>query len=120
MGVFVIYIALLTTIYYLFQHEHPVRTWNETLLIIFKVAIGVTASFEPKSTAFRILYGLGLFGGMVFSIVVNSILMRNITMPILQPQIQTIAEITTGDFKLIGDQFVLAKLIQQSDVSYNG
>lgn len=116
MGVLVLIIVLLLTCYYLFQYEHPIRTWNEGLLIIFRVAIGISANFEPKSTPLRIFYGLGLFAGTIFSIVVNAILMRNVTTPILNPQIQNIDEITNGEFTLIGDQFALAKLKLQTNV----
>lgn len=118
LGVLILAVALLLVIYYLFQYERPVRTWNEGLLIIFKVAIGISPSFEPKSAPFRIFYASGLLGGTIFSIVVNAVLMRNITTPILHPQIETIDEITSGEFKLIGDRFTLTKLKLQTDVRY--
>lgn len=112
-------VSLLLVAYYLFQYERLMRTWNEGLLIILRVAIGVSPGFEPKSTPFRILFATGLIGGTIFSIVVNAILMRNITTPILRPQIRTLDEITSGKFKLIGDQFTLTKLKLQPNVMFS-
>lgn len=116
LGVLIIAVSLLLVAYYLFQHERPVRTWTECFLMIFRVAIGLSPSFQPKSNPLRILYASGLLGGTIFSTVVNAILMRNITTPILRPQIQTIDEIIYGEFKLIGDQFALTKLELQTNV----
>lgn len=108
--------SLLLIVYYLYQFENPIRTWNEVLLIIFRCAIGMSGNARPQSTPLRVVYAFGLLGGILFSIVVSSVLMRNITTPIMRPQIQTIVEITNGDFKLIGDQFMLVKLKLQNKV----
>lgn len=116
MGLLIAVMTLLPFFYYLFQYEHPIQTWNETLLMIFRVAIGISANIEPKSNPFRITYAFGLLAGTIFSIVLNAIIMRNVTTPILRPQIQTIEEITNGDFKLMGDRFALAKLKLQTNV----
>lgn len=110
-------IILIAFEYYLIHFERPFRNWNEMLTITLCAALGLPVAFTPRTNAFRVLFVFGLFAGLMFAITVSSMVMRLITSPILRPQIQTIAEITTGHFKMVGDRFVFHWMSKQNQVN---
>lgn len=117
MTIFVLFMSLLLFGYYLIQFERSIKDWNDLVMLIFRCAIGLPANFKPQTDSVRVVYAFGLLGGILFSIVASAVIMRNVTTPILRPQIRTIEEITSGEFKLIGDRFAFNKLQQQNQVN---
>lgn len=96
--------------------EHKKKNLFEILQIILCCALGLSASYQPQSNPFRILYGFGIFAGIIFATLVSSVLMIIATKTIYRKQIVTTQEILEQDFSLVGDRFALDKIIQQNKV----
>lgn len=116
-SVAVVAIFLIAVEYYLIQFEHPVRTWNEMLFITLCAALGMPVAFNPRSNPFRMLFVFGIFGGYMFATILSATIMRQITNPILRPQIESIDEIINGNFELAGDGYTLIQMGNQNEVN---
>lgn len=108
-GVSVTAIIVIATEYYLIQFEHPVRSWNEMLFITLRCALGISVAFNPRTNSARCLFLFGLIGGFIFATILSA-MMRQITNPILRPQIESIDEIINGNFTLAGDRYAFIKM----------
>lgn len=115
-SVFVVAVFLIAVEYYLIQFEHPVRTWNELLLITLCAALGMPVAFYPRTTALRMLFVFGTLAGFMFATILSATVMRQITSPILRSQVQSIDEIISGNFRLVGDRYAFIKMSQQNQV----
>lgn len=109
-------ILLVAVAYILMIVEHKKKNLFEILQIILCCALGLSASYQPQSNPFRILYGFGIFAGIIFATLVSSVLMIIATKTIYRKQIVTTQEILEQDFSLVGDRFALDKIIQQNKV----
>lgn len=105
--------------YYLQKTEPHKKDWHYITLFALTVCIGYPHSYRPKGNPLRVLFSIGRFGGILFYIVVTTVLLLRITVPQYMPQINSVAEITKGDFTLAGDRFAFQKISQQNEVANN-
>lgn len=78
--------------------------------------LGLPCCYNPKTTANRIAYLFCLFGAIILTSVLSSGLIQFIMTPILSPQIQSVQEINSEDFKFMSDRFAFEKIVQQKKV----
>lgn len=115
-SLFGLLILLVAVSYFMMVVEQTKKSSLDLLQIIFCCALGLSVVFRPQSNPLRILFGFGILAGMIFSTLTSSILLTIATNPIQRPQIQTIQETLIQNFTLVGDQFVLDKMMQQNKV----
>lgn len=108
-------------LYFLIQgDENPYwfrKDLHYTIICIALPAyIGFSQIYRPRAILVHLFLGLMLLEGVVISGLWNGVLLRIITHPIQGIQTQTIAEIISDDFRLVGNTFALHKIQQQHQV----
>lgn len=96
--------------------ENTKKSSIDLLEFIFCCALGLSVAYRPQSNPGRVFFAFGILAGMIFAILVSSVLMTMATKPISRPQITTIQEILEQNFSLVGDRFALDKMIQKNKV----
>lgn len=79
--------------------------------------VGFSCTFKPTFHITRFGFFIVLFAAIVFTTTKNSMLIVFITSPIYDPQIQSIQEIVSRNFNLMGDPFALYQISQQNEVN---
>lgn len=103
---------------YVFQQlESPKRCSTDLLLNALCICLGFPCTLRPKSNPCRILIISCLFASIIIVVVTASVSIRSITTPMLNPQIDSIKQITNGEFSLVGDRFAFLKMLHQNEVN---
>lgn len=110
-------VGIVALIYFIQQFEEQKWDWNLITINLVCVACGFNSTFKPKNNAMQLGYILFLFAALIFSTLLGSVLIKQITKPILKPQIDSISEIIDGDFELVGDRLAFMKISQDNKVS---
>lgn len=103
--------------YYFQKCERQKKDWHFITIVALTICVGVSYPYNPRSKPMLILIMIGRFAGILFYTLLGSVLTRLVTVPHLMPQINSITDITNGDFILAGDRFALQKLSQQNEVT---
>lgn len=113
---FVEVFTLLAGGYYLQKNEQD-KIFSHRLMIIGAACLFcLTTAYRPKSIPVRIFFISVVLAGMVYWIVLITILALVVLHPILTTQVQTIEKLIDNDFKLMGDQFTYMKIANQREV----
>lgn len=89
---------------YVLQQFEPIKwDWNELTIYTSVVAAGFPIPLTLKSVPGRNFFMFQLFAATIFVSILSSVLIIQITTPMLNPQINSIQEIIAGDFNLVGD-----------------
>lgn len=107
------------TAYYLQKSEPDKKDWHYITLFALTICIGYSHPYQPQARPTRVLVAVGQFAGTIFFTVLSSMLLLRVSVPHFMPQIDSIAEITKGDFILAGDRFAFQKISQQNEVAKN-
>lgn len=110
-------VGIVALIYFIQQFEEQKWDWNLITINLVCVSCGYNSTFKPKNNAMQLGYILFLFAALIFSTLLGSVLIKQITKPILKPQIDSISEIIDGDFELVGDRLAFMKISQDNKVS---
>lgn len=105
--------------YFLQQFEHRKEKMDFMRITIAALSsvCGFCADFNPQIIPNRIFTIFCVYGNMVFSITVLSILMKSLSTPFYEEQIDSVQEIVNKSFKLAGDEFALQHLSEQNVVN---
>lgn len=98
------------------QFEETQLDWHRIFAHGFAAVVGFPGPYFPKNSANRVLYAFFLLAYQLFVIIISSVALVFVTTPILQPQIESVREIVSKEFKLVGNQFVFTKLLEKSQV----
>lgn len=109
-------IGINAVIYIIQQFEQQKWDWNLITINIVCVVCGFNTNFKPKSNAMRLVLIIFLFAAIICSTLFSSVLIKQITKPILKLQVDSIREIIDGDFNLVGDRFAFMKISQDNKV----
>lgn len=112
----ILFIAAVSTAYFMEQFEVQKLDWNRTTLNIFAMVFYMPIVYNPNTNPMRIFFVIGQFGCMILSIVLLSFILSCLTNPIYEHQVKTTIEIMRGSFGLVGDAFALEHLIDQQKV----
>lgn len=82
----------------------------------FQCYMGSGCSYKPKNSSHRLGIAAVFLGSFLFSMTLSTIIMMFITTPSQDTQVESIEEIISRDFQLVGDQFVYQKISQQNQV----
>lgn len=103
--------------YYLQKTEPNKKDWHYITLVALTICIGYSHPYQAQNNPTRVLISVGQFAGTIFFTVLTSMLLLRVSVPHFMPQIDSIAEITKGDFTLAGDRFAFQKISQQNEVA---
>lgn len=110
-------ICLMSTAYFIQQFDSPrMSDWHTLLLVCMALAAGFPCTYKAKSTSNRVLHIIGIFGSMIFNIVILSFVLRITVNPIYETQTKSIRGIIDGSFELIGDRFAFEHMRKQHEV----
>lgn len=111
-------VVLFLVLLYVFQQlEYPRRCSTDLIANSFCICLGFPCALNPKSNPGRILVIACLFASIIIVVVTGTVSIGSITKPILNPQVDSIQQITNGEFNLIGDRFAFLKMLHQNEVN---
>lgn len=111
--------AIITS-YFMYQFEdlHPKWDWHRITLGCLRCSCSFPCESKPKNISHRIYFTSFLFGSMLFGIYLVSVMMKLMTNPLYENQVNSVETIIDGSFDLAGDIFVLEHLTKQKEVNY--
>lgn len=104
-------------VYCLEQFEHHSK-WDCHRIFFdgLRIHMGFSCVYNPTNNASRVLFLFILLACTVFTITISSTVLEFITLPILSPQVRSVAEIMSERFTLVGGRFELLKVSEQIEV----
>lgn len=111
--------SVVLTMYYLQRFEDLQSTWdwNRVTVISFGILLGMPFKYRPTKLPLKFLYAFGIFGSILYGIVILSCLMINLKDSFYKDQVESIQEIVDDSFEIIGDSFALQQMMRQNAVS---
>lgn len=100
-----------------FMYCLTTKCWSDFLLIIFSLGLALPMPYRPRSISSRMFFGIASTVGIVFATTLNARIIALFTNPIMRSQVESIEQITNGDFHLAGDRYAFLKMSQQTQVN---
>lgn len=103
---------------YFMQQFEPRQKWDYFKIVTSGVCLfmGSPSPYKPENNAHRLAYTFILFGGIIYMTTITTLVVNLFTSSTYYPQIQTVEEILSNNFSLVGKKFALQKLLQQNEV----
>lgn len=114
-------IACISTCYFIQQFEdmRPKWDWHRITFAGFCCCCGFPSEFNPKTTSQRLSFSCILLAFMILDITGLALMVKSITKPFYNDQIDSIKQIVDNSFELSGDKFALENIIKQTEVDHN-
>lgn len=111
-------LVLVVDLGYFMQQFEPRQKWDYFKIVISGVCLfmGSPSGYRPENNAHRLAYTFVLFGGIIYMGTISTLVLNLFTLSKYYPQIQTVEEILSDNFNLVGKKFALQKLMQQNEV----
>lgn len=84
----------------------------------FCLYMGFPCTYRPQNNAHRIAFAMVLFGGIIFVTLLSTTVVKLVTSPYYEAQIETYKEILDNDFELIGSRHAFNELLEQNKVRF--
>lgn len=97
--------------------RHSKWDWNRIFFDGLRIHLGLSCLYNPINNASRVLFLFILFACTVFTITISSTVLEFIILPILGPQVESVQEIISEQFTLVGGRFELLKMAEQIEVN---
>lgn len=113
----VVVVAILSVTYYLQKCERRKKwDWHRLTVEGFCGSVGFPCTWNPENISNRVVTIFVLFAVLILNVVFNVGISLSILTPIMNPQIRSIQEIIDGNFKLMGDQSAMQKIIHRNEI----
>lgn len=119
LGLFaIICLSVVSMSYFLQQFEIIQPKWDSYRLTLCSLCccFGFVCEYKPKIISNRIFFIFCVFGCMISTISMMSIIFKFVTTPLYENQIQSVQEIIARSFHVIGDEFALQHLTNRNEV----
>lgn len=110
---------IITFVAYFLQQFEPKQKWDSFQISVNGVRcyFGLPCSYLPENNANRVLYISVLYGCIIFTTVLSTMIIKFFTTTVYDPQIRSIDEIIDGDFNLVGNQYILDEISRENRVN---
>lgn len=117
--VFTLHIVFVVFMAYFVQLFEQKSKWDIHRISIngFACYMGFSCTYKPTNNANRLGAISVYFGGMLFSILLNTIIIKMYTTPMFNPQVKTIDKLIEGKFSLVGNAFAYQKIAEGNQVN---
>lgn len=112
------FFVVILIIYFIQLFDRYKMSTHAILIMGIAFVLSIPYKCYPLTMSHRMSIFFSIFGCFTIATIVSSSAFRTTTNSYyLKTQVESIDEITTNDFKLVGDRFALQQLYLQSDVS---
>lgn len=85
----------------------------------FCLYIGFPCTYRPQNHSHRLAFASVVFGGIIFFTLLSTMVVKLVTSPFYEVQIETYNEILDKNFELIGSRHTLNEMLKQNEVVFS-